>query len=306
MLRRDNENSLTVGAKTKMDSEYRKEKEKYINTKSELTPVIKLVTTTCKEFLPNKVVVSFTTWKKRDVFVPAVLDNFINQTKLPNKIVCWLSEDEYGGRNIPETILPYVENKTIEVRWVKENVYCHKRHEIFKENDNCVNIIIDDDILYDTDYVEKLYNASLKHPNSVICYISNKIKYTKTGREFLPVEENPSVLNYYLSGMSCFPPFTFPKESFLHTDKRGGIATKCDDSWISAWLFKEKTPIYAVYGRDKKWVDIKDAQYCSLWNENKVMVNGVLKKTKTFFDVCKAIGVYNEIAEIYGLDDNKE
>lgn len=300
-VRRDNKNSITVDKKTDMLSKYRKLNVDYINTKSESTPKIKFVSDKCEEVNFKKIIVSFTTWKKRDMYVPIVLNNFEKQTKKPDKIICWLSEDEYNGKNIPKTIVDYVNSGKIEVKWIKKNIYCHKRYETFKENNGCINILIDDDILYDIDYVEKLYENSIKYPNSVICYIGNKIKYTKTGREFLKIEDNPSIKNYYLSGMACFPPFVFPKESFSFEKTRDTISTKCDDSWVSAWLLKNNISIYSVYDRKKRWIDIKDAQYCSLWNENKVLVNGVMKKTKTFIDVCKKIDIWKKVSEIFNI-----
>lgn len=302
MLRRDNGNSLTVSGGTDMKSEYRREREEYIETKSLSAPKIMFTSAGCKEVLPDRVVVNFTTWRKRDVFVPEMLDNFALQTKKPDAVVCWLSEDEYGGQNVPESISPYAERGDIEIRWLKDNIYSHKRYECFREDGNCVNILVDDDILYDPDYVESLYEASVKHPDCAICYISNRMRYTETGRAFAPIMENPSVYNYYLSGMACFPPFVFPSESFGHTDIRDSVAAKCDDSWVSAWLIKYDIPVYAVHGRDKRWRDIEDAQYCSLWNENKVLVDGVMKKTRTFFDVCRAIGVYGKVTSAYGID----
>lgn len=301
-VRRGNNHSLTLDSNTDLKSEYRKRNKEYIDTKSASTPKIEYTTTSCSELTFNKIAVSFTTWRERDKFVPRMLDNFVKQTHKPDKIILWLSEDEYGGRNIPTHIKKYVDSKIIDVEWVKENIYSHKRYESLKKYKGWVNIFIDDDILYDTTYVEELYTSSIDYPNSVICYISNRMKYDKNGRKFLPITDNPSTANYYLSGMACFPPYVFPMESFEHTELRDEISTKSDDCWVSAWLLKKGISIYAVHGREKKWENIDEAQYCGNWNENKVLVDGVMKKTRMFFDVCKAIDIYKQVSEYYGFE----
>ena len=301
-VRRDNDKSLTAVNDTGLKSIYRKNNEDYIKTKSKSTPRINYTTTSFQEVKFNKVVVSFTTWKERDKFVPQMINNFMLQTRKPDKFVCWLSEDEYNGKNIPESLVSYVNEKIIEVEWIKENIYSHKRYESIKKYNGWINIFIDDDILYEPTYVEELQENAIKYPNSVICYISNRMEYSKNGRKFLEIKENPSIFNYYLSGMSCFPPFVFPVESFKYTYIRDEVSTKSDDCWVGSWLFKKKISIYAVHGREKKWKNIMNAQYCGNWNENKVIVNGVMKKTRMFFEVCKALDVYDELSEYYGYD----
>ena len=278
LYRRPHENRLTKNKDTVEGSVYRNERKEYIKNISPYIEKIDTVVTTYT--IISNIIVSFTTWKKRHDCAAIMLDYFKKQTVKPNKIVCWLSSDEYEGENIPQSLKPFVKEKFIEVRWVKENVYCHKRYEIFKEHKNDYVFLIDDDIYYNLNYIEEMYNAAIEHKDCVICYCGNAFEFEKE-RLLLDLDENPSIKNTILSGLTCYPPGVFPMEYFKHLDIRDTIAPKCDDSYMQTLCIKNNIGVYCLYNRNKKkFKVVKEYQDVGIWEENKVKINGINKKTK--------------------------
>lgn len=310
-LRRDNENSITVSKDTSMKSLERKINANYIDTISESKLFIEFVTNSFKEVCFDKIIVSFTTWKKRQASACKMLEHFKLQTLKPNKIICWLASDEYGECIIPKCLQKFVNENFIEVRWVKENTYCHKRYEVFKEHHNDYVFLIDDDIYYEPTYIEEMYNYAKKNKNCVINYMGNVIEYEKD-RKILPLEKNDSLKNTLLSGLSCYPPNVFPMEYFDNSFAIKTISPKCDDSIMRVLLLKNNIKIYCIHNRSiKSFKSIPGTQNVGIWEENKIKVNEVSKKVRIFKNLIsyfcledEAKKIWNDIVfENYGIKE---
>lgn len=288
--RRKHENRLTKNDETGLMSEYRLEKKNYIKNSSPVISKIEKITTTYKSITPE-IIVSFTTWKKRHDCAAIMLDWFKQQTIKPDKIICWLSSDEYDGENIPQSLQKFVNEKYIEVRWIKENTYCHKRYEVFREHKDDYVFLIDDDIYYEPNYIQLMYDAAKEHPQNIICYTGYKIEYEKD-RIILNLKENPSIKNTILSGLSCYPPNVFPIEYFANLDIRDKISPKCDDSFLRALALKNNIQIFCIYDRKQKsFRKISQYQNVGIWEENKVVTNGVMVCTQIFKNLIHAFGL---------------
>ena len=48
------------------------------------------------------IIANITTWSKRDMHLFEMLSYFRKQTLYPDKIILWLSNDEYDKHNLPE------------------------------------------------------------------------------------------------------------------------------------------------------------------------------------------------------------
>ena len=215
------------------------------------------------------VVVSVTSWEKRIKILPKCLYYFIkNQTVKPDKIIITLSSDEFPNKeqDLPDDLLLLIDAFNIELSWVKKNIYAHKKYEVFKKYYNDYVIIIDDDIYYPNDYIEKLLEYSNLYPESVICYSSNMVTYDEI-KHYDGFVSEPNIKTQLLSGLSCYPPHTFPLESYSFENVRDEISPFCDDSWINAWLIKTNTPICSIKDfKYNKFKVFKNSQEDSIWN----------------------------------------
>lgn len=282
--RRIHQNNLTVNNETNYKSNIRKQYEEFINNER-ITKfsdaIINCETNSYKRIISDDIIVSFTTWKQRDMYVEEMLTWFTKQTVKPSKIICWLAKDEYNGV-IPDSLIKCLNKGLLDdIKWTEKNIYGHKRYEVFKQYSNAYVILIDDDIYYPIDYVELLYNYCKENENNVICYYSRSEMYGKNGvRSFTDVNSEPSYENRYFSGLAAFPPNTFPIESFNYTYLRDKYCFKCDDSWVNGWLFKKNIKVKAIYNWGKKspLKVISNTQELGIYEtHNGLKINGVMQ-----------------------------
>ena len=234
--------------------------------------------------------INITTWPKRDKFLPIMLESIKNQTLKPDKIILWLSEEEYDKNNIPTHIQECLDTgKLSEIQWVKRNIFCHKRYETFKFNSNCYNLFVDDDIIYPKTYIEELYKLSKNNQDCIAVYCSSSIEYNGNKIIKQKVNLSPSHKNAFMGGLSCFPPYSFPKEALnKNIDLRDQYVSKCDESWIKPFLIKHDKKIIALKQFDSNLLPtIKDSQNNSMWETNKQLVNGIRIKEKNLFNSIK-------------------
>ena len=104
------------------------------------------------------VIVSLTTFPPRISQLHLMLKSILWQTCPPEKIIVWLSEQEFPGRlnDLPEE-LKILMAKGIEFRFVSENFRSHKKyHYVFREYPDSKVITVDDDLIYPRNTVERL------------------------------------------------------------------------------------------------------------------------------------------------------
>lgn len=104
-----------------------------------------------------EVVVSFTSFPARIGNVWQVVECMLRQTIRPYKIILWLSKDQFPqGEGIPESI-HIREDDVFEVRLVDGDVRSHKKYlYVSQEYPSSIVLLIDDDIYYPTDMIERM------------------------------------------------------------------------------------------------------------------------------------------------------
>jgi hypothetical protein len=256
---------------------------------------------TYEGMLRAPVILNFTTWKKRESVVPGMLKTIHEQTMKPDKVIVYLSETEYGH------VIPDVINKMKEIgyitdiEWVPGNIYSHKRWEAFKKYYNCYNVFVDDDIYYDKNYVKDLVETAIQNQGCDIIWTSRieEIKGIKRSHPIGSCAVKSKKLQT-LSGMSCFPPFTFPIESYSHSKDRDKWCTKCDDSWNRAWIIKNNIDIVRVHDRHKvPWKGIPNTENEGIWTENRKIVNGVETMMTRFANAVICANATSEVKAIW-------
>lgn len=211
----------------------------------------------------------------------------------PDKIILWLSEEEYDKHNLPESIKKCVnENLLTEILWVKKNTYCHKRFDCFKYFNDCYNIFLDDDILYKPNFIEELVSASKTHQNCVTVYSANSIYYNGFKAEKKQIIKKPSHYNNFMGGRCCFPPHIIPNDVLTENiDLRDIYVKKCDESWLRPFLIRHDIKVYCLYTFNSKeqYPIINDSQKCAVWNENKQIISelNIREKERNFFNAIK-------------------
>lgn len=254
---------------------------------------------TIEDFFEAPLIVTLTTWKKRDKYVIKMLENLKQQTKKPDKVILFLSEEEYD-KTIPKHLLMARDTGIVdEILFVKGNTYAHKRWEILKNYSNCYIASVDDDIYYPKNHLQLLYEncKKLKQP---ICYYGRTVDYVGVKRLCLKFQ-NDSPKNAFYSGLSCIPPFTLPLSMFndKYTSLRDEYCKFCDDSWIQAWLIKLGVYIHLIY----EWHtlnSIDGTQENGIWEtHNSKSKNGIMNKVINIANAIKVLKIDDKAKKIF-------
>ena len=134
-------------------------------------------------------VVSFTSFPARISNVWQVVECMLHQTYLPEKIILWLSMEQFPSEDFVPESLRCRRSDRFDIRFVEGDIRSHKKYYyVLKEFPESFIFLIDDDIYYPTDLIEKSWKAHLAYPNRVICNYGYQIRYD-TNDELLPYKK---------------------------------------------------------------------------------------------------------------------
>lgn len=182
-----------------------------------------------KKYTPSTVmeknlIVSFTSFPTRIHQVWQVVECMKRQAVLPEKIILWLSKDQFPDENCIPLSLRSRQDGVFEIRMVDGDIRSHKKYYyVAKEYPNSLIFLIDDDIYYPTDIIEKTLAAHHKYPDAVISNYGYIIRYNQRN-ELLP----------YLKWKRWF---SFSTDPNLFLGSGGGTLFK------SSGLYKDLTQI---------------------------------------------------------------
>lgn len=134
-----------------------------------------------------RIIVSLTSFPARIGFVSKVLDTIYCQTMQPDKVILWLAEEQFPGkeRDLSRELTRLVEKRKLTISWC-DDLKPHKKYFfVFQEYQDDLVITIDDDILYPSDLIETLYQSYLKNPYAVSAMRVHLMLYDKS-KGFLP------------------------------------------------------------------------------------------------------------------------
>lgn len=239
----------------------------------------------------SEIIVSFTSYPKRILTIDKVLDSIVNQTILPNKIVLYLSSDEFEGfKDMPD--LKRYEKYGFEIHWYKENLRSHKKwFYAFQEYPEDIVITVDDDILYAATAFENLLKYHTLFPEAVIARRTHLITW-KSENDIAPYQMWYSECFKYVGlpradlfatgcGGILYPPNIFNKEIF-NKDVFMKICAYADDVWLKAMEVYSRIPVVLA---ERSWDDhvLPEYQKNSLYsNYNRNGGNDV--QIKAIFD----------------------
>ena len=218
------------------------------------------------------VIVSLTTIESRLNKVHITLRSVMNQTVKPEKIVLWITE---ADRNkIPKT-LEILTGDLLEIKFTK-HTSSHKKLlpslELFPDT---VIITCDDDLIYENQWLEKLYATHLKYPKDIIC---NKARQ-------IAIDENNTTLDYKFwkytnennpkknlaigEGGILYPPGALNSQ-ITDYEMALKLAPKNDDLWFKAMALLNNTTVRLSENPSKIFIPIPGTQKISLKKINVV------------------------------------
>ena len=133
----------------------------------------------------SKIIVSVTSFPARIETTGAVIEQMLYQTVRPDEIILWLSKEQFPEREVqlPKRILELRDKFGVKIGWCDGDMKAYKKFlPALKEYPEDLLIIIDDDLLYPIDLIEKLADAHEKFPNSIIASRVHKVGVDDEGK----------------------------------------------------------------------------------------------------------------------------
>lgn len=252
---------------------------------------------TGEKLCENEVVVSLTTYGVRIHKVYLAIESIMQGSVKPNRIVLWLSEEEFKEKPLPVSLQKQIK-RGLQIEYCSDIKSFKKLIPSLKMFPNACVVTIDDDIIYDFDLLEKLLLTHKSTPNSVC---ANRIHRMKLDENNMPIsyinwdwcvnEYEHNKLHFLTGGGGVlYPPHVFTDKVF-NEEVFMDICKYADDVWFNAMLLLNNIPIIKSYtnsscGQD--YVDISEVQYVGLCHENTnaencrndIQINAVWKKYK--------------------------
>ncbi len=242
----------------------------------------------------NHLIISLTTYGSRTNRVHMTLDSLFLQTVKPEKVILWLSEDEYTGKldELSKEIVERVENiKWFEVRFC-EDLKPHKKYfETMRAYPDATVVTVDDDVFYPSDWLEELVNLSDNNPGCICCTTAHYMTTDSLGNiksysDWIHStdEIGPSLFLCPIGvGGVLYPPHCLYEDVF---DKDFIVENclKADDLWLKIMSLLKNTMVVrgsrysytflSVQGSEKDGLSLVNV----LQNKNDEQLNCIMRK----------------------------
>lgn len=190
-------------------------------------------------------IVSLTSFPERvnmRTLLPIALYSLLNQTLKPDKVILWLSQDDFPGKenDLPEHILTF-RSRGLSIGWTSDLRSFTKLIPTLKVYPDDIIVTADDDMSYPRDWLQKLYDTSMRHPGTGITSCPLRISAnTSKIFEYEKWQTSGFALNSVLTfprgvGGVLYPPGVFHHDVF---DEKlfMAISPSNDDIWFWAMV----------------------------------------------------------------------
>lgn len=227
----------------------------------------------------SRLIVSFTSFPARIQIVPLVVEELLNQTRLPDRICLYLSKEQFPQleKDLPEELLGLQKTKKINITFVEDDLKGHKKYYYaMQEFADDIIVTVDDDLIYPEQMLEQLYQSYLRYPKAIsTCrahYMVMQDGIPTPYRMWLSTSDEcvnlPSMQLFATGGAGClYPPHIFDSCRDILFDKNL-IKEFClyqDDIWLKVAELLAKVPVVLV-AKHQGLKYIPDTQEVGLWN----------------------------------------
>lgn len=203
----------------------------------------------------KKIIISLTTYPKRMKTIHLVLDSLFEQTIMPDKVVLYLSEEQFEDRKIFVDFSCYFE-KGLEIRWCKDDLKSHKKYfYVLQEFTNDIVITVDDDVSYSKYMVEELLKYHQIYPKAILARRGHLIT-AKSESAISDYENWWGECSNYIGiprmdicatgiGGILYPPHVMPTETF-NVENIKEHCFYADDIWLKIMQLINHVPTAVV------------------------------------------------------------
>lgn len=223
-----------------------------------------------KEKRTPQIIVSLTSFPARINTTHLAINTLLRQNLKPDRVILYLAETQFPNRekDLPQEILSLID-LGLEIRWCDKDIRSYKKLlPALKEFPNDIIVTTDDDIYYDEDWLESLYNKYKQNTESIIAQRVRRLDLKDDKIKVVSMRlvenikfEKPSYLNQMLGGAGVlYPPHSLSL-GVLNSDKAMELLPTNDDIWFWGMAVLNHTKVMVADGlnRDLYQMDLKES-----------------------------------------------
>lgn len=227
-----------------------------------------------------QLIVSLTSHPGRINVVEKTITSILKQSIKPDRVILWLESEKFPKKEkeLPGS-LRVLCKFGLEIKWYPNLIRSYnKLIPTLKLCPDSIIVTADDDIIYQENWLERLYSSYLMFPNEIHChhaynYIVNK-NCEITG--FYPCQQEGCVSGTIVAmgvGGVLYPPHSLC-EDVLMEELFQCIAPTNDDFWFWAMAKINHTPTRLIHNHETNLVCIDNTQDDGLWMSTNVNGDG--------------------------------
>ena len=250
-----------------------------------------------KEKRTPQLIISLTTFPARINVVHKAINTLLRQTLKPDKLILWLAESQFPKKEneLPQNLLK-LKDFGLEIKWCEDLRSYKKLVPSLREYPNDIIVTADDDLYYQEDWLESLYNEYLKNPKNIYTRRACGVIKIKDYFKILPHYSNNNYSarfsNQLMGGAgTLYPPNSLHKD-VLNINKIMSLIPTYDDIYFWAMAVANNTKIGLVKNKDLNFYNIENSQENALCKINGESSN--MNDKEAFSIIFKA---YPEIIE---------
>lgn len=223
----------------------------------------------------KKIIASLTSYPDRITTVHHTIKSLLEQSIKPDKLILWLAPEQFPQKekNLPKDLLD-LKKEGLTIDWYQDIKSYKKLIPTLKKYPNDIIITFDDDIIYDKNYIETLYENHLLYPNCIICnrahYITFKNKTIDNYENWHKAcDFNKPSYNILQTGVGgvLYPARCLDKNVFNEKDFTT-ISKNTDDLWFWAMAVLKNTKIKVTKKSKDALNYIENSQVTGLYIDN--------------------------------------
>jgi hypothetical protein len=197
-----------------------------------------------------QLIVSLTSFPERINRLWLVIETIFRQTQKPDKIILWLSRDQFSSlKDLPLKLLSQVE-RGLEIKFVDGDIKSHKKYYYTLESyPESTMITIDDDMFYRSEMIADLVKYSNRYPFAIIAQYVLKMKCIDgclapyNNWETVTKEGSSSKFYFFGSGGGTLFPVNALHKSVLNNKLFMDLTPFADDIWLNTMARLKNTKI---------------------------------------------------------------
>lgn len=188
-----------------------------------------------KEKRKPLIVVSLTSYPGRIDVVHKTITTLLHQSLKPDVVILWLAYEQFRNKSLPIDLIN-LKKYGLEIKWC-DDIRSYKKLipalELFPDD---IIVTADDDNYYENDWLEKLYNSYIKHPDCISVHKATKFVYSEDGWNWIAggreYHKAPSFANKLVGvGGVLYPPHSLYKD-ICNRDLFIKLSPTNDDQWF--------------------------------------------------------------------------